>query len=71
MSEFKIDFFELMFLAEVCIPQVPIARAMFFENMSDTYYHQMSPDERIKAFEWIIYVCFMDNFIFGGKIMYI
>jgi hypothetical protein len=53
MSNFKIDFFELMFLAEVCIPPTPIARAVFFENLSNIYYNQMSDDERKRAFEWI------------------
>jgi hypothetical protein len=53
MSEFKIDFFELMFLAEACIPPRPIARAMFFQDMSDKYYHQMTDNERNRAFEWL------------------
>ena len=54
MSEFKIDFFELAFLAEACIPPVPIARASFFNNLSDIYYAQMSQDERNRLFEWIL-----------------
>lgn len=53
MSTFKIDFFELMFLAEVCIPKRPIARAMFWIDLCDKHYHTMSPDEREKAFEWL------------------
>ena len=53
MSMFKIDFFELMFLAEVCIPPRPIARAMFWENLCDVHYHSMSEDEKVKAFEWL------------------
>ena len=31
----KISFKELIVLAEVCIPPVPIARYMFFDNLSD------------------------------------
>ena len=50
---FTIDFFELMFLAEATIPPRPIARATFFQNLSETYYHQMSEDERYRAFNWI------------------
>lgn len=53
MSKFTIDFFELLFLAEGCIPPRPIARAMFFQNMTDLYYSQMSEDERQRAFKWI------------------
>ena len=49
MSEFKIDFFELAFLAEACIPPVPIARAMFFADLSDKYYHQMTQEEYVLA----------------------
>ena len=37
MSTFQIDFFELAFLAEACIPPVPIARASFFADLSDTF----------------------------------
>ncbi len=50
---FTIDFFELMFLAETCIPPKPIARATFFLSMSDTYYNQMSVAQREDAFKWI------------------
>lgn len=53
MSKFKIDFFELMFLAEACIPQRPIARAMFWHKMIDVYYNQLTPNERERAYDWI------------------
>jgi len=53
MGTFKIDFFELVFLAEACIPTVPIARAMFWKNLIDVYYEQMSEDERKRLFEFI------------------
>lgn len=54
MSEFKIGFFELAFLAEACIPPVPIARASFFADLSDKYYHQMTQNERNRLFEWLV-----------------
>lgn len=50
---FKIDFFELMFLAEACIPERPIARSMFWKKMIDEYYHQMTDSERANAHRWI------------------
>ena len=53
MSTFKIDFFELAFLAEACIPPVPIARASFFADLSDKYYAIMTQEERNKLFEWL------------------
>ena len=53
MSSFTIDFFELSFLAEACIPPSPIARAMFWENMIEKYYHEMTPNERAKIFSFM------------------
>jgi hypothetical protein len=53
MSEFKIDFFELMFLAEACIPPRPIARTMFWHKMIDVHYHNISQEERARAYDWI------------------
>lgn len=53
MSKFEIDFFELSFLAEACIPQVPIARAMFWQHLTDIYWKQMTEDERNRLFEWM------------------
>ena len=53
MSKFEIDFFELAFLAEACIPQVPIARAMFWQHLTDVYWEQMTRDERNRLFEWM------------------
>jgi len=52
-GRFKIDFFELMFLAEACIPPRPIARTMFWKDLIDKYYFQMTTGERRKAFEWL------------------
>lgn len=51
---FKIDFFELMFLAQACIPPAPIARSMFFEKLIDVYYKQMSKDERKRLYDCIV-----------------
>lgn len=53
MSIFKIDFFELTFLAERCIPPQPIARTYFWEKLCDTHYHLMSKDERKEMFEFL------------------
>ena len=53
MTKFEIDFFELSFLAEACIPQVPIARAMFWQHLTDVYWDQMTEDERDRLFEWM------------------
>jgi hypothetical protein len=53
MNNFTIDFFELAFLAEACIPPRPIARTMFWQNLTDKYWGQMSEDERIHLFEWL------------------
>ena len=53
MSQFQIDFFELMFLAEVCVPRQPIARAMFWQNLCDEHYNKMSSNQRDRAFEWL------------------
>jgi hypothetical protein len=53
MSDFIIDFFELSFLAEACIPPRPIARTMFWQNLTDVYWEQMTEDERIRLFDWM------------------
>jgi hypothetical protein len=53
MSKFKIDFFELAFLAEACIPPRPIARAMFWHHLTDVYWEQMTEGEREHLFEWM------------------
>jgi hypothetical protein len=53
MSTFTIDFFELAFLAEACIPPRPIARTMFWQSLTDKYWHLMTEGERIHLFEWV------------------
>ena len=53
MSTFKIDFFELAFLAEACIPPRPIARAMFWQSLTDKYWYQLTEGERAHLFEWL------------------
>jgi hypothetical protein len=53
MSTFQIDFFELAFLAEACIPPRPIARAMFWQSLTDKYWEQMTEGERAHMFEWL------------------
>lgn len=52
-KKFQIDFFELAFLAEACIPPAPIARSMFWDNLIDHYWGQMTEDERIHLWEWL------------------
>jgi len=53
MSTFTIDFFELAILAEACIPPRPIARAMFWQSLTDKYWYQLTEGERIHLFEWL------------------
>jgi hypothetical protein len=53
MSVFKIDFFELAFLAEACIPPKPIARTMFWQNLTSVYWAQMTEGERAHLFDWL------------------
>jgi len=52
-QRFKIDFIEFSFLVSACIPDTPIARAMFWGNVIDKYYYEMSSNERERLFEWI------------------
>lgn len=51
--KFSIDFFELSFLAEACIPPVPIARSMFWEKMINHFYGILKKSERKSIFEWM------------------
>jgi hypothetical protein len=53
MSNFTIDFFELAFLAEACIPPNPIARTMFWQRLTGVYWEQMTEEEREHLFEWL------------------
>jgi hypothetical protein len=53
MSIFTIDFFELSFLAEACIPPCPIARTMFWHRLIDEIYNQLTVNERARMFEWM------------------
>lgn len=53
MSNFTIDFFELSFLAEACIPPRPIARTCFWINLTDKYWEQMTENERARLYEWL------------------
>lgn len=50
---FNIDFFELSFLAEACIPPRPIARTMFWQNLTRIYWNQMTEQERGQLFSWL------------------
>ncbi len=53
MSKFEIDFSELAFLAEACIPPRPIARSMFWNSLIDEHYFTMSIQERNHLFDWL------------------
>ena len=53
MSKFEIDFFELCFLAESCIPPRPIARAMFWDDLINKHYFRLTSAESEKMFDWI------------------
>jgi hypothetical protein len=50
---FNIDYFELLFLAEVCIPPQPIARTAFFESLINVHFHKMNENEKKQMFETI------------------
>lgn len=52
-NRFNIDFFEFSFLVEACIPPRPIARAMFWNDVIDKYYHVLTEEEIEKLYEWI------------------
>ena len=51
---YGINFEEFKILVSATIPPRPIARAMFWNDVCDTYYHEMTPDERVQLFEWIL-----------------
>lgn len=53
MSAFTIDFFELSFLAEACIPPVPIARGTFWQDLINKHFYVMTPNERARLYTWI------------------
>jgi hypothetical protein len=52
-QRFPIDFFELSFLIEACIPPRPIARSMFWHDVINIHYHNLTVNERVRLFEWI------------------
>ncbi len=53
MEKVEIDFWELLFLTETCIPPVPIARAYFWRRLIDNIYYKLSENEREKLFNFI------------------
>ena len=53
MSTFNIDFYELAFLAEACIPPRPIARAMFWQDLTKKHWANMTEGERAHLFDWL------------------
>jgi hypothetical protein len=52
-NRFNRDFFEFSFLVEACIPPRPIARAIFWDDVINKHYHNLTKNERKKIFEWI------------------
>lgn len=52
-ESFSIDFFELSFLVEACIPPAPIARTHFWKNLTDRYWHEMDDKQRNMLHQWI------------------
>lgn len=53
MTQITIEFWELYFLAEACIPPVPIARSFFWDKLINEIYFQLSDEERKRLFDWI------------------
>ncbi len=53
ISTFTIDFFELSFLAEACIPPVPIARMCFWHDLINIHHNNMTVSERAELYGWI------------------
>lgn len=61
-KKFQINFFELMFLAEACIPPRPIARAVFWDDIIDKYYHLMTNEERKHLYDFMNRnMCFINS----------
>lgn len=52
-QEFNIDFLELCFLAEACIPPVPIGRAVFWDRLINDYYKRLSEEQRNRLFDFV------------------
>ena len=52
-DSFEVDFFELSFLVEACIPPTPIARSMLWHKVINKFFHNMSWKERDDLLSWI------------------
>jgi hypothetical protein len=61
MAQITIDFFELAFLAESCIPPRPIARSSFWHRLINEIHNQLSVNERERLFEIIVKNTFFDK----------
>ena len=53
-TNFSIDFFELTFLAQSCIPQAPIARTMFWQRLVNDIYHKLSDNDRERMYNFML-----------------
>lgn len=54
LTKIEIDFFELCFLAEACIPPRPIARMSFWDRLINEIYHKLTRDERKQMYDWML-----------------
>jgi hypothetical protein len=52
-KNFNIDFFELAFLTEACLPNSTIARHSFFMDVIDVHYQKMTANQRNHLFQWV------------------
>lgn len=50
---FSIDFYELCFLAEACMPPSPIARTSFWQSLTSRYWEYMTEAQRASMYGWI------------------
>lgn len=53
MAKIEIDFFELSFLAEACIPPTTIAREFFWEKLINSIYKDLTVQQRKDLFTWM------------------
>ena len=54
MSTFNIEFEEFKFLVESCIPPSHISRSVFFDDVINKYFYQMTEDEITELYKYII-----------------
>lgn len=52
-KKIEIDFIELAFLVEACIPPCPIARATIWSDTIDKHYHKLTKNGRARMYDWM------------------